>query len=190
MRKIFKIILAIFAVFIIGVILFAGIIFLDLAALFATGSEPLSPTGSVMGKALVVYDPGLSGAAKDVANKIALNLQDNGYAVTFAGIKSSIANSPLYGFNIIVVGGPIYAGTPTSSVKDFLSNLNAVQGGATIGVFGSGSGPQEQSDITQIKNFIAGLPNSSSLSDAIVVKIGSGEDINARSADFVNQLIP
>ena len=188
MRKIFKIILAIFAVLIIGVVLLAGIIFLDLAASFATGSETLTASGSVMGKALVVYDPGLSGAAKDIANKIALSLQENGYTVTFAGIKSSTAASPS-GYNIIVAGGPIYAGTPTSSVKDFLISLDSIQG-VTLGVFGSGSGPQEQSDITQIENFIEGLPNSSSLSDAVVVKIGSGEDINARSADFVYQLIP
>lgn len=187
MRKLFKIILALFAVFIVGVVAFGAVIFLDLAAYTSTGSETLTPSGMAFGKALVVYDVGLSGAAKEAASKIANQLQANGYTVTVAGIKSSAAANTS-DYDIILAGGPIYAGGPTSSVKDFLSNLDTSQG-AKIGVFGSGSGPQEQSDIDQIKGAIANLSNGSALSDAIVVKIGSGEDLNARSADFVAQLI-
>jgi flavodoxin len=187
MRKILKIILAVFAVLIIIAALLAGIVFLDLAAYTATGSETLSPAGTSVGNALVVYDPGSSGAAKGVASKIANGLQSNGYTVDFAGIKSGAAANTS-GYNIIVVGGPIYAGVPTSSVKDFISNLTPAQG-VKLGVFGSGSGPQEQSDIEQITNTIAGLPNGSSLTDAVVVKIGSSEDLNTRSTDFVTQLL-
>ena len=187
MKKLFKVILALFAVLIFGVATLGAIVFFDLAAYTSTGSETLTPNGTSVGKALVVYDVGLSGAAKDVASKIANQLQAQGYTVTFAGIKSSSAANTS-GYDVLVAGGPIYAGVPTSSVKDFLSNLNATQG-VKIGVFGSGSGPQEQSDIDQITNAIAALPNGSSLADAVVVKIGSGEDLNVRSADFVAQLL-
>ncbi len=187
MKKLFKIILALFAVLIVGIVAFGAIIVLDIAAYTSTDSETLTPSGASVGKALVVYDLGLSGTAKNVASKISSELQSHGYTVTFAGIKSSAAANTS-DYDIIVVGGPIYAGTPTSSVKDFLSNLNTAQG-VKIGVFGSGSGAQEQSDIDQITNAIAGLPNGSSLANAIVVKIGSGEDVNTRSADFVAQLL-
>ena len=64
MRKIFKIVLVIFVVIIIIVSSLAAILFLDLAAYTATGSQTLTPTGISVGKALVVYDPGLSGTAK------------------------------------------------------------------------------------------------------------------------------
>ena len=91
MRKIFKIIIAIFAVLIIMVVSFGAIIFLDLAAYTATGSQTLTPTGTSVGKAIVIYDPGLSGTAKGVADKVASDLQAKGYDVTLAGIKSSAA---------------------------------------------------------------------------------------------------
>jgi menaquinone-dependent protoporphyrinogen IX oxidase len=186
MKKIFKIILIAFAILIIVGVVFAGIVFMNLTAYTATGSETLTATGQEMGKALVVYDPGLTGAAKDVADKIALNLQTTGYTVNFAGIKSNAASNTA-DYNIIVAGGPIYAGAPTSSVKDFLNNLSNVQN-VKVGVFGSGSGAQEQIDIDQIKAAIADLPNGEALANAIVVKIGSNEDVNQRALDFVAEL--
>ncbi len=64
MRKIFKIILAIFAVVVVIIVAFGAIIQLDVAAITATGSQTLTPTGTSVGKALVIYDPGLSGTAK------------------------------------------------------------------------------------------------------------------------------
>jgi flavodoxin len=187
MRKIFKIVLAVLAVLIIIFVAFSALIFLDLAAFTATGTQTLAPSGTSVGNALVVYDPGLSGAAKSVASKIATNLQTHGYTVNLAGIKSSTATHTA-GFEVIVAGGPIYAGTPTSSVKDFLNNLKPDQG-AKIGVFGSGQGATTPEDVAQIINSSAALQNGGSLTNAVVVKIGSGEDLDTRSADFITQLL-
>ncbi len=64
MRKIFKIILTVFAIIIIAVVAFGAIILLDVAAYTATGSKTLTPDGTSAGKAIVIYDPGLSGTAK------------------------------------------------------------------------------------------------------------------------------
>jgi flavodoxin len=175
---------------------FAALIFLDLAAYTATGSQTLTPTGTSVGKALVVYDPGLSGTAKGVADKIASDLQAQSYTVTLAGIKSSVVtNTTDYG--VVIVGGPIYAGTPTVSVKDYLKNLSpghASQGLGSyfitrVGVFGSGQGPTSPSDVAMIKNSVPALSDNGSLSNAVIVKIGQTEDLNARASDFVNQLV-
>jgi len=187
MRKIFKIILILFAILIIVGVVLAGLVLLDVPAYTATGVQTFAPTGASVGNALVVYDPGFTGAAKSVAEKVALNLQSNGYTVVFAGIKSSAAGIT-DGYSVIVAGGPIYAGGPTSSVKDFLSSIDYTID-AKVGVFGSGSGAQEQADIDQIRSAIAGLPNGDALSDAVVVKIGSNEDINLRTFDFAIELI-
>ena len=187
MRKIFKIIIAIFVAIIIIVGAFAAIIFLDLAAYTATGSKTLTPTGTSVGKALVVYDPGLSGTSKGVADKIASDLQTQSYTVTLAGIKSSAATRTA-GYTIIVVGGPIYAGSPTASVKDDLKNLKP-DSETKVGVFGSGQGATSQSDIDMIKSSVPALSTNGSLSNAIVVKIGDKEDLNVRASDFVNQLV-
>ncbi len=187
MRKIFKIILVVLAVLIVIFVAFAAIIFLDVAAYTATGSQTLTPIGSSIGKALVIYDPGLSGTAKGVADKVASDLQAQSYIVTLAGIKSSAA-AKTSGYSIVVVGGPIYAGSPTNSVKDCLSNLKP-DSGTKVGVFGSGQGATSQSDINMIKSSVPALSNTGSLSNAIVVKIGDKEDLNTRASDFVNQLV-
>jgi flavodoxin len=187
MRKIFKIILAIVAVLIVLVVAFGAVIFLNFSAITATGSETLTPTGASIGKALVVYDPGLSGAAKGVADKVASDLQADGYTVALAGVRSGTA-SDTSGYGIIVAGGPIYAGAPTNSIKDFLNNLTPDQG-TEVGVFGSGSGPQEASDIAMIKDAVTTLSPDGSLSNAVVVKIGTGENLDTRAADFVAQLV-
>jgi flavodoxin len=184
MKKLFKIIFAMFAVLVIVVAAFGAIILLDVAAYTATGSQTLKPSGSSIGKALVIYDPGLSGDAKGVANTIASCLQAKSYTVALAGIKSSAASNTT-DYSIIIVGGPVYAGALTSSIKDKLNTMTVVQG-AKIGVFGNGSGATSPDDIAQIKQ---SMPTRSELSGAIVVKIGNSEDIDSRAQDFVNQLV-
>lgn len=135
----------------------------------------------------MIYDPGMSGRAKGVADKVAGDLQEKGYTVTLAGVKSSAAGTTT-GYNIIVVGGPVYAGALTGSTKDVLANLVFDQG-AKIGVYGSGQGATSPQDIAQIKQSIPTTRLDQNLQNVIVVKIGSGEDLNARAQDFVNQLI-
>ncbi len=186
MRKALKIILAVFAAIVIVIAAFGALIFLDLAAYTATGSKTLTPTGASVGKALVAYDPGLSGAAKGVADKIASDLQAKGYTVTLAGIKSSAA-AHTTGYAIIVVGGPTYAGSLTLSVKDCLNNLKPDQG-AKVGVFGSGSGATTPSDVSMLKNSVSALGSNGKLSDAVVVKIGQTENLDTRAQELVNQL--
>jgi flavodoxin len=185
MKKALKIILAVFAALFIVVLAFGAVVFLDVVAYTATGSQTLPAAGTSIGTALVVYDPGLSGASTKVAEKTAADLQAQNYTVTLAGIKSPEASSTK-GYSIIVAGGPIYAGAPTSSVKDFLTHLNP-DAGTAVGVFGSGQGPTSPEDIAQIKNAVPAL-STGSLSDAVVVKIGETEDLNIRVQDFVNQL--
>lgn len=188
MRKLLKIILAIFAVLIIIVAIVGAIFFLDLVAYTATGSQTLPASGTPMGTALVLYDPGLTGAATRVAEKVAAELQNQSLTVILAGIKSSAAANTT-GYDVIVIGGPIYAGTPTASVKDALNALVLNHDQDTrIGVFGSGQGPTSQEDVAQIKG---ALPSSAdtAMQNAVVVKIGETEDLDARVSDFVNQLV-
>ena len=186
MRKIFKIILAVFAVLIILFVSVAAVIFLDVAAYTATGTQTLTPTGTSVGKAAVIYDPGLSGNTKTVANQIASDLQTQNYTVTLAGIKSSAAKDVSI-YSIVVVGGPVYAGAFTSSVKDMLKNLTPDQG-AKVGIFGSGQGATTPDDVAMLKQSIP-ANSDATLSNAVVVKIGEKEDINTRAQDFVNQLL-
>jgi flavodoxin len=187
MRKAFKIILAVLAVLIIIVVAFGAVFFLDLAAYTATGTKTLTPTGTSAGNALVVYDPGITGATTRVAEKVAADLQAKGYTVTLAGIKSSAA-ADTAGYSVIVAGSPVYAGAPTSSLKDCLGNLNPASG-TTVGFFGSGQGATTPDDIAMIRSAVPALQSGGTLSGAVVVKIGETEDLDARASDLVNQLV-
>ena len=188
MRKTFKIIIAVFAAIIILVVALGAIVFLDVAAYTATGSQMLSPTGTSVGKAIVLYDAGLSGTSKTVASQIATDLQAQNYIVTLAGVKSSPASNTT-GYSVIVIGGPVYAGSLTGSVKDALNNLVLSHDqGAKIGIFRSGQGATSPDDVAQIKQSIPARSDNS-LSEAVVVKIGSSEDLSTRTQDFINQLL-
>jgi menaquinone-dependent protoporphyrinogen IX oxidase len=57
-----------------------------------------------------------------VATKIGYNLQDKGYNVVLAGIKSSAA-ADISGYDLIIVGGPLYADTPAKTVQDYLPTV-------------------------------------------------------------------
>jgi flavodoxin len=186
LRRILKIILAVFTAIIIIVVALGAVVFLDVAAYTATGSQTLPATGSQMGTALVLYDPGLSGASTKVATQVANDLQSQGLTVTLAGIKSSAA-AETSRYDVIVVGGPVYAGGVTASVKDAVNNLPA--NSAAVGVYGSGQGATTPDDVAQIKNSVVALQSGGAQSDAVVVKIGETEDLNARAGDFVNQLL-
>jgi hypothetical protein len=187
MRKIFKAILGVFAVLIILSAVFAAVIFSDLAAYTATGSKPLQYSGQFMGTALVLYDPGLTGASSKVAQQIADYLFNQNLTVILAGIKSPAAANTT-GYDIIVIGGPIYAGAPTASVKDALNNLKH-DADAKIGVYGSGQGATTPEDVTAIRAAVPALQNGGALSNAIVVKIGERENLTQRAQDFVQDLI-
>ena len=102
----------------------------------ATGSKILNPTGTTVGNALVVYNPGISGTAKNVHTVFANDLQAKGYKVNIAGIKSAtVTNTSNY--NIIIIGGPTYGASISKSVVSYLSTLKPPEG-AKIGVFTTG----------------------------------------------------
>jgi hypothetical protein len=128
-------ILAIVAI--VATIAFSTIMSADLLSSVATGSERLAPDGIPAGKALVVYNPGLSGSPKDAATQIAADLQSAGYEVVLAGIGSAAAAN-LSCHDVIVVGGPVYGGKVSSSVQSYLKALNSPVN-TTVGAFATGS---------------------------------------------------
>ena len=127
------------------------------------------------------------GGAKDVATKIGYNLQDSGYDVTLAGVKSSTAAN-LTGYSYIVVGGPIYAGKPASSIQSYLNSLNP-PANAKVGVFGYGSVQVDNTNQTAVEQDVAPLTVDNSLVLTAVVKVVSGNNVDANCQDFVNRLL-
>ena len=170
---------------IIAVMLF---VFKDILSYTATGSKTLSPAGASAGQALVVYDTGVSGAAKRAAVKIAGVLQSKGYTVNLAGVRSATAMS-VSGYDVIVVDGPVYGDKLGSSVQTYLQNLNASQT-AKIGVFATGTVAPKSNDSAYMIKFVTNLPDSSPVKVRAAGKLVTamnGNVINKTSGHFDKQ---
>jgi len=120
------------------------VINMDLTSYLASGSEALTPTGTPVGRALVVYSPGLSGAAKESASKIASILVGRGYRVELVGVRSSAAGSSA-DYDVVIVGGPVYFGKLSNSLGDYLGKLS-LKSGAKLGIFGT-TGTNQYQDV-------------------------------------------
>ena len=163
-----------------------GFIMYDIMSYTATGSQTLNPNGASVGNALVVYDPGITGTAKNVASVIANDLQAKGYTATIAGIKSSnVLNTT--GYNVIVIGGPVYAGQPASSLQSYLSDINPPKE-AKVGVFTTGSVIANSNNTAFVKKEIA-MNNTNIYQIDEIMKFVNGNNINQKAEQFVNGLL-
>lgn len=167
---------------------FLGIGSQDWISYAATGSETLSPAGTSMGHALVLYDPGLSGVAHGAAVKVADCLKQNGYIVTLAGIRSSAAKNAS-GYGIIVAGGPVYMGVPSNSVTSYIKALTLPHE-ARLGVFAIGSDQSYDSDTASVGKAVTSLWNDSHPNiPQPVIKVFGQSNIDQKSGDFVTALL-
>jgi menaquinone-dependent protoporphyrinogen IX oxidase len=135
--KIFGIILAIIVV--VAVVIW-GVTYAN-----SLGSETLKSSENITGKALIVYDPGWSGATKNIATKMGQELQSKGYEVTVAGVRS-VEASNITGYNLLIFGSPTYVGNPSGLINSYIENLNLPQN-VTVGVFTVGSVSTEDSNL-------------------------------------------
>jgi flavodoxin len=187
LKKILLIAVAVVIVVVLGAFAFMGAIIFDVNGNLAGGSETLSPAGNITGHALVVYNPGVTGAAKNIASTIANDLKAQGYSVVMAGVKSQTATD-VSSYDVIVMGGPIYAGSASSSVKAYLESLHPASN-ATIGVFGHGSVEQDNGDKAAVLEDVASLPANSTLNIKAALKLTPQEDMDKGCADFVARLL-
>lgn len=133
-----------------------GIICSGLTGKMATGAESMKPAGPVTGNALVVYDPGVTGAAKKAAAEIAGDLKARGYKVELAGVSSKIASNAS-GYDVVVVGGPMYFGSASNSIASYLKGLT-LQKDTRLSVFATtGTNDFVASDLASLEKQVASL---------------------------------
>jgi len=179
------IVLVIIAVAIVAGALFCG----DIMSYTDTGSKVLNPAGAPVGKALVVYNPGVSGAAKNAAVTIAGDLQSKGYTVNLAGIKSTAAANTS-GYDVIIAGGPMYFGRVSNSVDAYLTALKP-QKDIEFGAFATTGAPQfNDGDITSFGKQVASDMGNGTLNKPAAIKtIRSGDAGNTDCSDLVSAVL-
>jgi flavodoxin len=186
MKKILLVVGVIAIIAVLAILAVMSVFFFDLWSMTAGGSETLNPAGNVTGHALVVYNPGITGGAKSAADLIANDLKAGGYSVTLAGVKSGAA-SDVSAYDVIVVGGPIYAGNASGSIKSYLQSLHPTAS-TKIGVFGYGSVKIDNSDMSAVVNNVASIP-AGTLNVKAAMKLTGEDDKATRCAAFVNELL-
>ncbi len=127
---------------ILAIIVVIGVVIYGIGYFGTLGNEKITPDGNITGKALIVYDPGYSGAPKNVADSMAQDLKSKGYEVKLAGVRSNDASN-VSGYKLLIVGGPTYAGNPSGAIDSYLKGLN-LSNNITVSVFSVGSGADDQ----------------------------------------------
>lgn len=189
--------LMIIGLVIVGIIIVVAIVGIAMGVLFCgdvmsyigPGSQTLSPAGTSVGKALVVYNPGLSGEAKKAAENIAGDLQSKGYTVNLAGIKSADATN-VSGYDVVVAGGPMYWGRVSNSVDAYLNAIKP-QNGVKLGVFGTtGSDKFNDGDIASFGKQVASASCSGMLNKTPATKtIRNGDAASTDCSDLVSAIL-
>lgn len=158
----------------------------DLISYTATGSETYTPSGAPLGRALVVYSPGLSRAGKESAAKIARALNERGYAVDLAGVRSSTA-ADATSYDVVVMGGPLYWGKMCPSVAEYMEKVE-VKEGARLGVFGTtGSDKYMEPDFAMLSEQIVSALGSAGAS--IPIKMVLTGQVDANCAELVSAVL-
>jgi flavorubredoxin len=186
MNKILKIALTVVIFLLVAGAASLSLIVFDAAGNFATGTRTL-PNSKPIGQAIVVYDPGLSGVPGNVASKIACDLQKRGYSVVVAGVKSHAAAN-LTGYDLIVIGGPVYMGKPAATIQAYVNNVNrTIQESVLVGYFGYGLKETFQNNQTDVNKEIANPPSGTPLSHTFGLKITPQDDMTEKCQELVNR---
>ena len=76
--------------------------------------------------ALIIYHPGLSSFMQDTAYAFADGLVENGWRVEIT-TASSQAPKDLSDYDLLVLGSPVYAASPSSTINRFVERIDDMQ---------------------------------------------------------------
>jgi len=171
---------------VIGVIILISVVVWLVGYSGSSDSEILKPEGTTTGKALIVYDPGLSGGTKTAATYMAEDLKAKGYEVKLASVKSGNL-SDLSGYNFLIVGSPTYGAKPTEPITSYLNSLENTDN-ITTGVYALSAGDKNDAEIV-MKDIL----ENKSIPVKIAVKYGNsafGASANPNQYSyFISQLL-
>ncbi|MCW4016418.1 MAG: hypothetical protein NWF06_08620 [Candidatus Bathyarchaeota archaeon] len=120
-----KILLIAILVFVIVVAAVLGFVLFKINSDYVSGIDVLNADGSKT--ALIIYHPGLSSFMKDVTYTFADGLVENDWRVEVT-TASSQAPTDLSGYSLLVLGSPVYAGSPSLTIKGHIERVGDLQG--------------------------------------------------------------
>ena len=124
-----KILLIVLLVFVIVVTSVLGFVLFKINSDYVSGIDVLNADGSKI--ALILYSPGLSSFMKDVVYAFADGLVANNWKVEITTVSSQ-APIDLSEYSLLVFGSPVYAGSPSPTIKRHVERIGDLQGIDTV----------------------------------------------------------
>ncbi len=125
-KKILLIAILVFVIVVSGVL---GFVLFKINSDSVSGIDVLNADGSE--SALIIYHPGLSSFMKDAVYAFADGLVENGWSVEIT-TASSQAPTDLSNYSLLVLGSPVYAGSPSPAIKRHVERIGDLQGIDTV----------------------------------------------------------
>ncbi len=117
-KQILLIVILSFVIVVAGVL---GFIFIKIGNDYVSEIEVLNPNGTR--NALLIYHPGLSSFMKDVTYAFADGLAENGWRVEIT-TASYQAPTDLSDYSLLVLGSPVYADSPSPTIKRHVERID------------------------------------------------------------------
>ena len=130
-----KIVLIAIIAFVIVVASVSAFILFKINTDYVSEIEVLNADGSET--ALIIYHPGFSSFMKDTVYAFADGLVENGWRVEIT-TASSQAPTDLSSYSLLALGSPVYAGSPSPTVKRHLERMGDLNGIETVLLVTSG----------------------------------------------------
>jgi flavodoxin len=73
-------------------------------------------------KALIVYQPGITGFTHEMAHQIAAGLNDKGYEVML-NHPGRFLSSDVSQYSLVIFCSPVYSGQPSRALSDYMSTV-------------------------------------------------------------------
>lgn len=183
-----KVVLASIVVLVIVTVALLAVVFMDVAGYSAKDSMTMEPEGSRVGDACVIYNPGLSGQAKEAAMIMGRQLATDGYFVTVAGVKSEAARD-ISDCDIVIIGGPMYGGKSSSSIAEYLGSFSPT-GNVSLGVYTTtGNTNNDQGSLSSLREQVVSLvgpePNIITIDVRLILTINVEEDCRDLARDLI-----
>lgn len=148
----------------IGIGILFGVVILSIVAFVLTISstnaqkgnheETLKSAHEAPKKALVVYQPSLSGISGSVARQIAKGLNDGGFEVTLNN-PGDFLPADLSQYDVAVFGSPVYAGKVSDALTGYLSRITALPEGRVV-LYSTGSVMDDEQELDAMEKMLGG----------------------------------
>lgn len=115
-------------------------------------NEIILPAEDSTRAALVIYQPGRSEFAKDIADNLAKGLNDSGYQVTI-NYPGEFLPSDLGAYDIVAFGTTVYNGNFSPVLGDYVSGITNIDNGKVL-IYSTGMMTDNSTELDGLSNLL------------------------------------